>query len=70
MSKKPDPELIDDDNPEWTESEIRSARRFDLMPAEFQATTCGARPAKDAHQATGRASTVDESAQSLLRPKT
>jgi uncharacterized protein (DUF4415 family) len=43
MSKKPNPELIDEDNPEWTEADIRSARHFDQMPAQFQAATRRAR---------------------------
>jgi len=37
MNKKPDPEMIDDENPEWGEAEFKSAKKFTDMPAEFQA---------------------------------
>lgn len=37
MSKKPDPELVDEDNPEWTQADFQSARRLEQMPAAFQA---------------------------------
>ncbi|MDR0577647.1 MAG: BrnA antitoxin family protein [Candidatus Accumulibacter sp.] len=37
MSKKPDPELIDEDNPEWTEEDFRNAMRFPDLPASLQA---------------------------------
>lgn len=39
MNKKPDPELIDDENPEWGDAEFKSAKKFTDMPAEFQAIT-------------------------------
>lgn len=38
MNKKPNPELIDYDVPQWTESEFKSAKRFSEMPLEFQQT--------------------------------
>ncbi|MCL2831083.1 MAG: BrnA antitoxin family protein [Betaproteobacteria bacterium] len=37
MSKKPDPELIDDDNPEWTEEDFKKAIRFSDLPESLQA---------------------------------
>lgn len=37
MHKKPNPELIDNENPEWTEEMLESAVRFDQLPAELQA---------------------------------
>jgi len=37
MNKKPDPEMIDDENPEWGDAEFASAKKFTEMPAEFQA---------------------------------
>jgi len=37
MNKKLDPEMIDDENPEWGDAEFKSAKRFTNMPAEFQA---------------------------------
>src|SRR3546814_5068092 len=36
MSRKPDPELIDDDSPEWTEADFKQAKRLKDMPASFQ----------------------------------
>lgn len=36
MSRKPDPELIDDDSPEWTEADFRQARRLKEMPPTFR----------------------------------
>ena len=43
MSKKPDPEMIDDENPEWGEQEFKTAKKIDAMPAEFQAAVRRAR---------------------------
>jgi len=37
MSKQPDPELIDNDNPEWTEEMIRESIRFSGLPESLQA---------------------------------
>ena len=34
--KKPNPELIDDENPEWTEEEIAKAVPFSGLPVELQ----------------------------------
>lgn len=35
--KKPDPELIDDENPEWTDEDFAKAVPFSSLPAELQA---------------------------------
>jgi hypothetical protein len=35
--KKPNPELIDDENPEWTEEDFARAVPFSALPAELQA---------------------------------
>lgn len=37
MNRKPDPEVIDDDNPEWTDETAKRSFRLDQMPDEFQA---------------------------------
>ncbi|MEQ1592739.1 MAG: BrnA antitoxin family protein [Thiobacillaceae bacterium] len=37
MRKKPNPELIDDENPEWTDEMFKQAVRFDQLPADLQA---------------------------------
>lgn len=37
MSKKPNPELIDDENPEWTEEMFAQAKRISELPATLQA---------------------------------
>lgn len=34
--RKPDPEMIDDENPEWTEEDFRSAMTFDELQAEVK----------------------------------
>jgi uncharacterized protein (DUF4415 family) len=36
MSKKPNPELVDSDNPEWTAEMARQAVRLDALPASLQ----------------------------------
>ncbi|MCM1512911.1 MAG: BrnA antitoxin family protein [Oxalobacter formigenes] len=36
MKKKPDPEMIDDENPEWTREEVRTAMRFSDLPLDLQ----------------------------------
>jgi uncharacterized protein (DUF4415 family) len=36
MNKKPDPTLIDDDAPEWSEADFKNAKRLSGMPADFQ----------------------------------
>lgn len=33
MNKKPNPELIDNDNPEWTAQDIKAAMPFSSLPA-------------------------------------
>lgn len=35
---KPNPELIDDDNPEWTEADFKRAVPFSVLPEPLQAT--------------------------------
>jgi hypothetical protein len=34
--KRPNPELIDDENPEWTEEDFAEAVPFSGLPAELQ----------------------------------
>ena len=36
MPSEPDPEMIDDDNPEWTEEDFARARTFSELPEEHQ----------------------------------
>lgn len=36
MSKQPNPELMGEDNPEWTEEMFRQSVRFDGLPASLQ----------------------------------
>lgn len=36
MSKKPDPTRIDDDAPEWSAQNFKSAKRLSDMPDDFQ----------------------------------
>jgi len=36
MKRKPNPELIDADNPEWTEAEARSAKSFPGLAESLQ----------------------------------
>jgi uncharacterized protein (DUF4415 family) len=37
MSTKPDPELVDNDNPEWTEDDSAKAVKLSDLPASLQA---------------------------------
>jgi uncharacterized protein (DUF4415 family) len=51
MNAKPNPELIDDDNPEWTEEDFRQAIPFSALPESLQAKLrrvrgAGKKPAK------------------------
>lgn len=41
MSRKPNPELIDDENPEWTAEEVAGAMRFSGLPTTLQAKLRG-----------------------------
>lgn len=41
MNKKPNPELIDEDNPEWTEEMFNQSVRFDALPESLQAKLRG-----------------------------
>lgn len=36
MSKKPTATMIDDQAPEWSETDFKAAKRLSDMPAEFQ----------------------------------
>ncbi len=38
MNKKPDPEMVDEENPEWTEEMFREAVPFSGLPIELQRT--------------------------------
>jgi hypothetical protein len=40
--KRPNPELIDDENPEWTEEDFAKAVPFSGLPAELK--TCSPHP--------------------------
>jgi uncharacterized protein (DUF4415 family) len=43
MAKRPNPELVDDDNPEWTAKDIARTRpAIDVLPALFGAQTAKA----------------------------
>ena len=37
MSKKPNPELIDEENPEWTDEMVKQSVRFSGLPDSLQA---------------------------------
>lgn len=37
MKKRPNPELIDDENPEWTEEDFKRAVPFSALPESLQA---------------------------------
>ena len=41
MNKKPNPELIDDENPEWTEADVKRAVPFSGLPESLQAKLRG-----------------------------
>lgn len=41
MNKKPNPELIDDENPEWTEADFKRAVPFSALPEGLQAKLRG-----------------------------
>lgn len=41
MKKKPNPELIDDENPEWTDEMFKQSVRPDALPASLQAKLRG-----------------------------
>lgn len=45
MKKKPNPEMIDDDNPEWTAEMFRTAVPFSKLPLSLQRKLRG-RPVK------------------------
>ena len=40
---KPNPELIDDDNPKWTEDDFKRAFPFSALPEPLQSTLLGAK---------------------------
>jgi uncharacterized protein (DUF4415 family) len=41
MNKKRNPERIDDDNPEWTVQDLKTAKVFSSLPATLQAKLGG-----------------------------
>jgi len=41
MNKKPNPELIDDENPQWTEGDFKRAVPFSALPESLQAKLRG-----------------------------
>ena len=41
MKKRPNPELIDDENPEWTEEDFKRALPFSSLPESLQAKLRG-----------------------------
>lgn len=41
MSKKPNPELIDEENPEWTDEMFKQSVRFSGLPDSLQAKLRG-----------------------------
>ena len=41
MSKKPNPELIDKENPEWTDEMVKQSVRFSALPDSLQAKLRG-----------------------------
>ena len=44
MRPEPDPEMIDDENPEWTAETTASALAFEQLPPRLQAKLKGGRP--------------------------
>lgn len=36
MNKTPNPELVDDENPEWTDEMFKQSVRLDALPASLQ----------------------------------
>ena len=46
MNKKPNPELIDSDNPEWTEEMFAQAKRISDLPTLLQSKLRGRGPQK------------------------
>jgi uncharacterized protein (DUF4415 family) len=41
MNKTPNPELVDDENPEWTDEMFKQSVRLDALPASLQAKLRG-----------------------------
>lgn len=41
MKKRTDPEMLDDDNPEWTEEDFKRAVPFSALPEDLQAVLRG-----------------------------
>ncbi len=41
MNKKPNPELLDEENPEWSETMFAEAVRLEALPASLQAKLRG-----------------------------
>lgn len=51
MSKKPNPEMIDRDNPEWTPDDFKKAVPFSKLPAEMQAKLAAVRRTRGPNKA-------------------
>ena len=47
MNQRPNPELVDDENPEWTDADARRAVPFSGLPESLQSRLRG-RPTADA----------------------
>jgi uncharacterized protein (DUF4415 family) len=43
MNQKPNPELVDDENPEWTDADFARAVPFSRLPPELRETLASAR---------------------------
>ena len=43
MKKRPNPELIDEENPEWTAADFKRAKRISELPPELQEKLRGVR---------------------------
>jgi uncharacterized protein (DUF4415 family) len=43
MSRKPNPEMVDEENPEWTEEDFKRAVPFSELPESLQAKLMGLR---------------------------
>lgn len=46
MSMQPNPELIDEDNPEWTDEMVKQSVRFDALPESLRTKIGGRGPQK------------------------
>lgn len=46
MSKRPNPELIDDENPEWSDADTKAAKTLSALPASLRRKIGGRGPQK------------------------